>query len=328
MSFMSFVYFVSFVSFVYFVSFVVKKMDLSITIVNWNTKDLLHQCLLSIEENVQTFKRPNIQTLVVDNASTDGSAAMVRDRFPWVRLIENNENLGFAAANNQAMRESDAQYVLLLNSDTEIKSGAVTNLLTFMERHLEAGGAGARLLNPNGTLQPSCHPMLTPWREFWRLAFLDRVRRLATYDMSTWDLDTPREVEVIKGACLMLRQEALDEVGLLDERYFMYTEEMDLCHRLRKAGWKLYWVPQAEVVHYGEASSRQIAEEMYLQLYRSKVLFHRKFGGEQRAWLFKLLLALAYAPRWATATLGGCLSSGLRTHAGTYKRMLIELPDM
>jgi GT2 family glycosyltransferase len=303
-------------------------VNLSIVIVNWNTRDLLAQCLMSIREGDLALECYDVETFIVDNASTDGSGAMVQDRFPEVHLIENEENVGFAKANNQAIRQSHDRYVLLLNSDTEVCSGALEAMIKFMESHPRAGACGPRLLNADGTLQPSCHPMLTPWREFWRLAFLDRVRRLATYDMSTWDLETPREVEVIKGACLMLRQEALDEVGLLDERYFMYTEEMDLCHRLRKAGWKLYWVPQAEVVHYGEASSRQIAEEMYLQLYRSKVLFHRKFGGEQRAWLFKLLLALAYAPRWATATLGGCLSSGLRTHAGTYKRMLIELPDM
>jgi GT2 family glycosyltransferase len=264
----------------------------------------------------------------VDNGSTDGSAAMVRKRFPWVRLIENRENLGFAAANNQAIRESEGRTVLLLNSDTELRSGALETLLAFMEDHPWAGGCGARLLNADGSLQPSCHPMLTPWREFWRLVFLDRLYRVATYDMSNWDSTRPREVEVIKGACLLLRREALDQVGLLDESYFMYTEEMDLCYRLLQAGWKLYWVPQAQVVHHGEASTGQLADEMYVQLYRSKVQFYRKTGGEGLASLFKGLAALAYLPRWVVAAALSALVPGSAGRAGIYRRLLAELPAM
>lgn len=303
-------------------------MELSIIVVNWNTRDLLAQCLRSIQANVHTFKRATVQTFVVDNASTDGSVAMVRDCFPWVELIQNRKNRGFAAANNQAIRESQGRYLLLLNSDTELKPGALGGLLGFMEAHPDAGACGARLLNGDGSLQPSCHPMLTPWREFWRLAFLDRLKPLATYDMAAWDLRTPRQVEVIKGACLMLRREALNQVGLLDEGYFMYTEEMDLCYRLLRAGWELYWVPQAEVVHYGEGSTRQVAEDMFVQLYGSKVQFHRKFGGDGRAWLFKGLLFLAYAPRWLIATAGQALVDELRARSRTYQRLLAELSAM
>lgn len=170
--------------------------------------------------------------------------------------------------------------------------------------------------------------MLTPWREFWRLMFLDRVKRMATYDMSAWDLDAPREVEVIKGACLMLRREALDQVALLDEGYFMYSEEMDLCYRLLEAGWKLYWAPQARVVHHGEGSTRQAAEEMYVQLYRSKVKFHRKFGGEARARLFRWLLALAYTPRFLAATAGSLVVPAWSSRARTFRRLLAELAAM
>ena len=139
-------------------------------------------------------------------------------------------------------------------------------------------GCGPRLLNGDGSLQPSCHPMLTPGREFWRLVFLDRLWHRATYPQAQWGLQQPHRVEVIKGACFLLRREAVDQVGLLDDQYFMYTEEMDLCYRLLQAGWELWWVPQAVVTHFGEASSRQVAQDMYVQLYRSKVQFHRKLG--------------------------------------------------
>ncbi len=171
-------------------------MNLSIIIVNWNTRELLAQCLQSVEQNVRTFKRSNVQTFVVDNASTDGSAAMVRERFPWVTLIENTENVGFARANNQALRQSAGRYIVLLNSDTKVLPGALPTLVDFMDVHPEAGACGPRLLNADGSLQPSCHPILTPGREFWRLLFLDKLWPRATYPQHRWDEQTPRPVEV------------------------------------------------------------------------------------------------------------------------------------
>ena len=315
--------------------------DLSIIIVNWNTRDLLACSLQSVYETAGGLE---FEVFVVDNASTDGGAQMVRERFPQVHLIENRENVGFARANNQAIRQSQgcpacpeqgrrepsrrSRYVVLLNSDTEVYPGALETMVQFMERHPQAGGCGPRLLNADGTLQPSCHPMLTPEREFWRLMFFDRLWRRAIYVQERWDWEAPRPVEVIKGACFLLRRAALDQVGLLDEGYFMYTEEMDLCYRLLQARWQLWWVPQAVVKHYGEASSRQVAEAMYVQLYRSKVQFYRKFGGPRRADRFKRLIRLAYEPRLAVAALGAFFSPALAARAGTYRRLLAELPLM
>jgi GT2 family glycosyltransferase len=264
----------------------------------------------------------------VDNASTDGSARMVRERFPGVRLIENEKNAGFAAANNQALRQAQGRYFVLLNSDAEVRVGALQALWDFLEAHPRAGAAGARLLNPDGSLQPSCHPMLTPGREFWRLLFLERIWPRATYAMHRWAVDVPRRVEVIKGACLVLRREALDQVGLLDERFYMYTEEVDLCHRLAQSGWDLWWVPKAEVIHHEGQSTHQAAEKMYVQLYRSKVQFYRKFGDSRRAERFKRLLRLAYWPRLAVAALGAPLTSSLAGRARTYRRLLAELTEM
>ena len=142
------------------------------------------------------------------------------------------ENVGFARANNQGLALATGRYVLLLNPDTEVHAGALEALVAFMDAHPRAGACGARLLNADGSLQPACHPMLTPGREFWRLLFLERLWPRATYPLGRWDTVTPRRVEVIKGACLLLRRAALDQVGVLDDSYFMYTEEVDLCYRL------------------------------------------------------------------------------------------------
>lgn len=303
-------------------------MMLSIAIVSWNTRDQLAKCLRSIEQNFGAGADLPPETIVVDNGSEDGSADLVRKGFRWVRLIDNRENVGFARACNQAIRHAKDRYVLLLNSDTEVLPGALDALTRFMEAHPRAGACGPRLLNDDGTLQPSCHPMLTPAREFWRLLFLDRVVRKATYPMHAWDVEAPRRVEAINGACLMLRRSSLDTVGLLDEDYFLYTEEVDLCLRLADADWELWWVPQARVVHQGGASSRLVRETAFLQLYRSKVQFYRKFGGEARAAEFKRYIRVAYWPRMTVAYLLAPLSATLRGRARLFRRLLSGLSEM
>ncbi len=303
-------------------------MDLSIIIVNWNTRELLSQCLESVAADLRQAPSVMAETIVVDNASRDDSVAWVREHFPWVRLIENSENVGFARANNQALQGSDSRYALLLNSDTKVLPHALEKLVAFMEAQPKAGACGARLLNADGSLQPGCSPMLTPEREFWRLIFLDRFVHRATYSQKFWQATQPQPVEVIKGACLLLRREALAQVGVLDDSYFMYTEEVDLCYRLAQAGWTLWWVPEAQVIHFGEASSRQVAQDMYVQLYRSKIQFYRKFGGESRANYSKRLLAIAYWPRRVFASVGSLASPSLASQASTFGRLLRELSDM
>jgi len=314
---------------------------LSIIIVNWNTRDLLARCLESVasrqisvarHQTSDDSDRPTDDCLlttdvwVVDNASSDGSAQMVRERFPWVRLIENEENVGFARANNQAIRQSNGRYVLLLNPDTEVQPGALETLVRFMDEHPEAGAAGARLLNPDGTLQPSCHPMPTLSRELWRLFHLDAFWPYAVYRMAAWDLTTPRRVDVAQGACLILRQEVLDSVGLLDEDYFIYSEEVDLCYRIRRAGWHVCWVPQAVVVHYEGQSTRQVAPQMFLRLYEGKVMFFHKNRGVLAAQVYKLILLAAALARLAISPLAWLERSPRRerhlTLAGQYWRLV------
>ena len=292
-------------------------MDLSIVIVNWNTRDFLRRCLVSVQEDKARLDNFEIETIVVDNASNDGSTEMLREYFSWVQLVVNDDNAGFAKANNQGIRQSSGRHVLLLNSDTEIHAGAILALIRFLDDHPQAGAVGARLLNPDGTLQPGCHPMITPGREFYRLLFLDKIYLRTSYPMDSWGNRTPRRVEVIKGACLLLRREALDQVGLLDERYHMYTEEVDLCYRLDCEGWQLWYVPAAVVTHFGGASSSQNAEKMYLELYHSKIQFYRKIGGASLARKFKIFLTIAYFPR-----------AVLQPKNSTYRQLLARLRVM
>jgi GT2 family glycosyltransferase len=302
---------------------------LSIVIVNWNTRDLLQQCLESIVASQPAF---SYEVWVVDNASQDGSVAMVRTLFPWVRLIVNEKNVGFAQANNQAIRASRGAFVLLLNPDTQVMTLALDEMVRFLQENRHVGAVGSRILNPDGTLQPSCYPFPTLAREAWRLFHLDRLHPFGVYDMAAWDVTTPRPVEALMGAALMVRREALDQVGLLDEDYFMYTEEIDLCYRLHRGGWALYWLPQARIVHYGGQSTRQVRDAMFLRLYESKVLFFRKRRGWLAAQAYKGVLALAALPRILLAPLTPASDPAQRQEqravARHYRQLLAALPGM
>jgi GT2 family glycosyltransferase len=305
---------------------------LSIVIVNWNTRELLAACLESVLDEIRALHPQPVQTLVVDNASRDGSAQMVEESFPWVDLTKNQSNVGFARGNNQVMPHIRGRYVLLLNPDTEVRPGAFQKLISFMEAHPEAGGAGPRLLNPDDTLQPSCYPAPTLTRELWRLFHLDAIRHYGTYCMADWDLDKDRVVDTVQGACLILRREVLDQIGLFDEEYFIYSEEVDLCFRLRQAGWSLYWVPQAQVVHYGGQSTQQVAAEMFLKLYESKVIFFRKHYGKLGTSAYKLVLLAASLARLLISPLAWLEAPPRRQRhlalAGHYGRLLAKLPRM
>lgn len=282
------------------------RLDLSIVIVSWNTRELLARCLRSIpwttgagtgSEVVLGSPKLASEVLVVDNGSDDDSAKMVRDEFPEVQLIANDDNPGFARANNQAIRRSSGRYVLLLNPDTEVQPGALDRLVRFMDGHQRAGAAGPLLLNPDGTLQLSCYRSPSLSRELWRMFHLDALCRYNSYPVARWNWDQPREVDVVQGACLIVRREALEQVGGLDEDYFIYSEEVDLCERLRHRGWTVHWVPRARVVHFGGQSTRQVANAMFLQLYRAKIQYFRKHHGRQSARVYKLILGLAAAVR-------------------------------
>jgi GT2 family glycosyltransferase len=308
------------------------RPDLSIVIVNWNTRDYLSKCLHSLADDLQHFGRDRAETFVVDNASTDDSVAMLNTKFDWVKVIENDVNVGFARANNQAIMQANGRTILLLNSDTEVVSGALATLVNFLEQQPDAGVVGARLLNADGTLQPSAHPAPTLFRELWYLLHFDRFYPLATYDMDRWPIDQPHSVEVLKGACMLFRSAVLDEIGLLDEDYFMYSEEVDLCQRTVEAGWELYWEPRAVIVHYGGRSTQQVAFPMFMQLYKSKILYFRKRHGELPALAYKVILALAAAGRVLITPLAWLERQPSRARhlemGRRYWRLLTSLPTL
>ncbi len=260
---------------------------------------------------------------MVDNASTDGSVQMIKTNFPAVQLIENRENMGFAPANNQAIRAGKGEYVLLLNPDTQVSAGTFDALLAFLRTHPDVGAVGPKTLNPNGTLQISCYPFPTLSRELWRLLHLDKIAPYGSYRMEDWAL-RPREVDALLGACMLFPRSVLDEVGLFDESYFMYTEEIDLCYRVRQSGKKLCWVPEASIVHFGGQSTRQVAAEMFLQLYRSKLQFFRKHYGITAGFFYKLVLFFTALPR-LLLIFGG---KNRRAVVANYRRLIAALPTL
>jgi N-acetylglucosaminyl-diphospho-decaprenol L-rhamnosyltransferase len=302
---------------------------ISIIIVSWNTVRFLENCLASILVGPPTSP---LEIWVVDNASTDGTPRLVREKFPQVHLIRNRENKGFARANNQAIQRCAGKYVLLLNPDTLVASGALQALVDFLDQHPEAGAVGARILNPDGSLQISSHPRPTLSRELWRLFHLDSLSPYAAYPLTKWKTDHPQEVAVLMGACLLLRKEVLDQVGSLDEDYFIYSEEVDLCYRIQRAGWRMYWVPQAEVVHFGSQSTQQVPAEMFLHLYHSKIKYFRKHYGWAAAQIYKFILRLAALSRLMLAPFVIFEHSSRRrkhlTLVDHYWRLVLALPGM
>ena len=250
--------------------------DLSIVIVNWNTRDLLARCLASIFATASSLA---LEVFVVDNASSDGSPEMVRRDFPQVILLANDENLGFARANNQAIAQSTGRYVLLLNSDTEVTEGALEALVSFMEATPDAGAVGGRLLFADGRVQTSHGAFPTLFSEMLNTLGFVAWRSTSPAGSRAQMLDEPVATDWLLGACLMVRRQVVEQVGGLDEQFFMYSEEIDWCRRIKEHGWQIYYVPQAQIVHYWRGSSSQNRDRMKVELYKSKFLYFRKHNG-------------------------------------------------
>jgi GT2 family glycosyltransferase len=254
-----------------------KTLDLSIIIVNWNTVDLLRQCLQSIYANTHGV---DYEAFVVDNNSSDGSTQMVSKCFTQVRLIPNRENYGFAKANNQAIAQCNGRYILFLNPDTTVVNNAIGKMLSFMKGHPDTGALGCKLLNPDGTLQPSCRSFPSFKYMFYEWIGLSRLfpksKIFGRYKMTYWDHKDVREVDQPMGACLMVRRDVIDQVGPFDEGYFMLFEEVDLCYRIKKAGWKIYFIPDAEVIHHHSYSVNKVKNRMLFNSHKGMYRFYKK----------------------------------------------------
>jgi N-acetylglucosaminyl-diphospho-decaprenol L-rhamnosyltransferase len=283
-------------------------MDLSVIIVSYNTRELLRGCLGSVLADVG----PGLEyeVIVVDNASADGSVAMIRDSFAQVRLLANSQNRGFAASNNQAIRQSSGQYVILLNPDTLVRKGALASLMAALEERRDAGVVGPKLLFPDGSFQHSAFTF--PTLAMILLDFFPLHYRLldsginGRYPRHLYERAEPFPIDHPLGAALMVRRAVIDEVGLLDESFFMYCEEIDWCLRIKEAGWRILCVPRAEIVHHVGQSTRQFRDEMYVELHRSRYRLYQKHYGAGFRRVARWLVALGVwsqglRARWAAA---------------------------
>lgn len=261
---------------------------LSIIIVNYNAKSYLENCLESIYANLSA-KETTFEVIVVDNNSTDDSIQMVREKFPNVKLIENERNEGFIKANNKGIIASKGEYVLSLNNDTVVLPGALEELTNFMDCHPDAGACGAKVLNSDGSIQHQCKrgfPTISSALSYFLglHKVFPKSKFFGHYLMTYLDPNQINEVDSLSGACLMVRREVINHVGIMDEDYIMYGDDLDWCYRIKKAGWKIYYVPDARIIHYGGmGGSRALPYRNIWEFHRSMVIFYKKHFSKNRS---------------------------------------------
>ena len=267
-------------------------MTLSIVIVNYNTKTLLRRCLASVYAGANGTP---FDILVADNNSHDGSVAMIQSEFPQVKVTKNEANVGFSRANNTLIAQSDADYVLLLNPDTLVVDDAIERVAKYMEAHHEVGICGCRVLNTDRTLQLACRRSIpTPKVAFYRLTGLSMLfpnsKTMARYNMTYEDPEKTHQVDAVSGAFLMIRRQAIEDIGLLDERFFMYGEELDWCLRAKRAGWSVVYYPEAEIIHHQGESTKYNSRKAAFEFYRAMYLFHKKHFAKNYSPVTNLLV--------------------------------------
>lgn len=269
--------------------------DVTVVVVNWNVRDLLFRCLESVATHARRYGQPRLQTIVIDNASSDDSAGMVRSRFPDMTLVTNPDNVGFGRAVNQALAMATGRFCLLLNPDAEILDGAIAALAAYLDSHPDVGVAGPQLLNPDRTPQPSLRRFPTRGTAFVESTilqqFIPRARLLQRYYCEDLAPNEVHEVDWLVGACLMVRRATIQEVGGLDESFFMYSEELEWCHRIKRAGWKIVYLPVPQVVHHHGRSSDQDIAARHIHFQDSKCkIISRMYGPRMGALLRAFLL--------------------------------------
>ncbi|GAB2718856.1 hypothetical protein GCM10011495_37370 [Hymenobacter frigidus] len=298
-------------------------VKLSVVIVNYNVCYFLEQALLSVRRAVEKLGQP-VEVFVVDNNSVDGSVTMVRARFPEVVLIANQDNPGFSKGNNQALRRATGQYQLLLNPDTVVEEDTFRACCDFMDAHPTCGGLGVKMLDGQGKFLPESKRALpTPAVAFYKMfglaSLFPKSRTFGRYHLGFLDREETHEIEVLSGAFMLLRKAALDQIGLLDEDYFMYGEDIDLSYRLTRGGWKNYYFPGTRIIHYKGESTKRTSVNYVFVFYRAMVIFAQKHFAPGRAGLFSLLInaaiwlraGAAVAERLAVRTAPLLLDAGL-----------------
>ncbi len=275
-------------------------LTISVIIVSWNAQDYLMQCLASLFTN--GCHHP-MEVIVVDNASSDGSPELVARNYPQVRLLRNAANLGFARANNIGISAATGKYVCLINSDVKVLPQCLNRLVGYAEEHPDVGMAGPRVMGGDGKLQRSCRGFPTVWNMFCRALALDSffpgARLFTGYSLRYWPQDTCRAVDILSGCFWLARREAIQDVGVLDELFFMYGEDMDWCKRFWKHGWKLAFVPSAEAIHYGGASSASAPVRFYIERHRADLQYWQKHHSRPAVVCYFIFTCLHLALRLA-----------------------------
>jgi GT2 family glycosyltransferase len=291
-------------------------VDVSVIIVNWNTKQLLRDCISSVYEHSDDI---DYEIIVIDNASTDGSTEMVKADFPQVVLIENPDNRGFATANNQGIAIAKGRYVLLLNSDTVVLNDAIANTVRFADENPKTAVIGCRVLNPDKTLQRTCFMYPSVFNMLLSSTYLYKLfpknRFFGREQMTWWDRDDIRRVDVVTGCYMLVRQDAIEQVGMMDENFFMYGEETDWCYRFQKSGWEVMFAPVGEIIHFGGQSTAQRPVAMIVQLRMSILKFMRKHYNRPAYFTARLMVALFFAFRLPVWMAKGLISPAVRNEA-------------
>ena len=309
-------------------------VDVSIVIVSFNTKEVTRQCLEHVQRHAAGIRH---EVFVVDNASTDGSADMVQVEFPWVQLIRLDKNRGFAGGNNPAMEKASGRYVLLLNSDAFLAESVLEKTIQYMEDHPAIGVLGCKLTDPDGTMQPSARMLPGPVNKVLHITGLaarfSKSKFFGRVDYTWWDHSQPKPVGWVVGAYFLIRRETMEAIGVLDERYFLYFEEIDYCLSARRAGWEVVFYPHASVIHLGGQSSVKTGErvsakgrQMIAIRITSEYRFYRKLYGR-----LHVLLAAGIELTWNTAVyLRNALSSSAvagakRDEAKTVMQLIVKI---
>ncbi|MCF7885393.1 MAG: glycosyltransferase [Candidatus Marinimicrobia bacterium] len=274
-------------------------MDISVIIVSYNVKEFLQQSLLSLKK---TLKNLDSEIIVVDNASVDGSARIVKNEFPEINLIENERNSGFAKACNQGLEIAQGKYLLLLNPDTLLQEDTVPTMIRFFENHPEAGAAGCKILNADGTLQKACRrsfptPSVAIPKMLGLSRFFPKNKLFGKYNLTYKDPDELTEVDAVSGSFLMLRKEVYKKIGGLDEDYFMYGEDLDFCYRIKDAGWKIYYVPDTQIVHYKGESAKLASFDNLIVFYKAMGIFVNKHFSKGAYFFIDIFLKLGIVMR-------------------------------
>lgn len=275
-----------------------REVDVSVIIVNWNTRQLLLECLDSL---LICGTDCRLEIILVDNGSEDGSVEAVKDRFPGVHVIANGTNLGFAKANNIGIRHASGRYLCLVNSDVKVRKGCIDALVHYMDANHGIGMAGPRILNPDLSIQDSCRRFPSLWTNLVVSIGLDKMfpdsRVFYGEHMFFFSHQQALDTDYIAGCFMLVRRETIDQVGLMDERFFIYQEEVDWCKRIWDGGWKVTFFPGAEAIHHHGASSSRDPLRFELARQRSVLMYWEKFHGNLERRMLRCILAFGFALR-------------------------------